>query len=70
MQFICYNILVARVRRFRFQCTDYVFMYALVVFVHKCWLRVHRLLVTMDSRNEHVDRSLLRMLSTCRLFST
>jgi hypothetical protein len=43
---------------------------ALVVSNHKCWLRVRRLLVTMDSCSECVDMSLVRMSSTCRLFST
>jgi hypothetical protein len=70
LQFSCYNILVACVRRFWFWCTDYVFMCAIVVAVHKCWLHVHRLLVTMDSCNEHVDRSPVRMSLTRRLFST
>jgi hypothetical protein len=70
IQFICYNILVASVHRFWFWCTDYVFMYALVISVHKCWLHVHRLLVTMDSCSEHMDRSPMRISLTRRLFST
>jgi hypothetical protein len=45
-------------------------MYALVVCVHKCWLCVHRLLVTMDSCSEHVDMSPVRISLTRRLFST
>jgi hypothetical protein len=45
-------------------------MDALSIAVHKWLLRVHILVLTMDSCSEHVDRSPVRISSTCRLFST
>jgi hypothetical protein len=53
-----------------FCCTQYVFMDALVVAVHKWSLCVRRLVVTMASCSEHVDKSPVRMSSTRRLFNT
>jgi hypothetical protein len=46
-----------------------MFMYAFVVAVYKCSLRVRILLMSMDSCSEHVDRSPVRMSLMRRLFS-